>query len=234
MSFDAEFDFDPSPGAEVSAVAVSRNSREAPAGSNEMPTPQVLQAVGEVQNARDGFTTVQEQEDASLALALQLQEQENRRAQGGRGGSADWGGEALVAVAQPVVEHAPTPGNGLFNVVWVDRHSGGEVGATIDVSVAGVRVETADAEVVLYRDFYNVKSWDVGTSKFGLKLIEGTAELGEHLIQRRRGDNHGCASCAACVCRAQQWRCRGSADTCHRPRCARRVRVQHHASATDC
>ena len=133
-----------------------------------------------------------------MAYALQLQEEENRN-QGGwdngddnhmpvlaAGGSgAPWGEAAggQVAMAQPVesggnVVATATPyGGGMdgsFHVLWRDM-SGPEsrqrqpVPSHIEVSITGVRVETTEREVVLYRDFYHIKSWDVSPARFALR-----------------------------------------------------------------
>ena len=64
-----------------------------------------------------------------------------------------------------------------FNVVWIKEHDGGvQLPTTLDVSIEGVRAiatkENGDEICIFFSDYYHIKSWDVATQKFGLKLME--------------------------------------------------------------
>ena len=122
---------------------------------------------------RESSSSEDEQDDAAVALAI-------------AGGGATTPGGSAVMMAQPVPAgegELPTGGVGVavpfdsiaaeYSVGWI-REDGEQLPATLDVSIEGVRV-VLDADrrtVVLFADYYHIKSWDVSQQKFGLKLME--------------------------------------------------------------
>jgi len=109
------------------------------------------------------------------------------------------GGDAMVdgddaamafAVADDTSPLGPTGGVGVvvpgeddnsmtarFELVWIKEHDGGvQLPTTLDVSIEGVRAmatkPNGEQICVFFSDYYHIKSWDVATQKFGLKLME--------------------------------------------------------------
>ena len=97
-------------------------------------------------------------------------------------------GDAVGVVVATGDDHVAS-----FNVVWIKEHDGGQqVPAQLTVSIEGVRGVYMDnngqTNTILFSDYYHIKSWDVATQKFGLKLMEqpqqggGSVELNFHFL----------------------------------------------------
>ena len=171
-------DFDPDFGAEPAATQEAPPQQEAvlpaPVPSAATPAPAPAPAPAQMtQPTIERESSEDEQDDAAIALAI-------------AGGGATTPGGSAVMMAQPVPAgegELPTGGVGVavpfdsiaaeYSVAWI-REDGEQLPATLDVSIEGVRV-VLDADrrtVVLFADYYHIKSWDVSQQKFGLKLME--------------------------------------------------------------